>query len=74
MVASGVVAYLGPFTIEFRMQQIKAWTAKCYSIGIVCAENFQLQSILGDRVAIRSWNIFGLPNDSFSIESGIIIQ
>lgn len=74
LVASGVVAYLGPFTTQFRIEQIQEWATECRSKGVVCAENFQMIDILGDPVAIRAWNIFGLPSDAFSIESGIIIM
>lgn len=74
LVASGVVAYLGPFDTEFRAKQIVEWSQLCRSKGVVCDEDFQLINILGDQVAIRAWNIFGLPSDSFSIESAIIIQ
>lgn len=74
LVASGVVAYLGPFTIEFRSTQTMKWVEKTNSFGIVCANDFQLLAILGDPVSIRSWNIFGLPNDSFSVENAIIIK
>lgn len=74
LIASGVVAYLGPFTNEFRQKQIQKWREKCTSRGINCAENFVLSNVLGDAVSIRAWNIFGLPNDSFSIENAIIIH
>ena len=74
LIASGVVAYLGPFTRDFRINQIKEWRDKCVSMGVTCAPNFQLHNILGESVAIRSWNIFGLPSDSFSIENAIIIH
>ena len=29
---------------------------------------------LGDAVKIRSWNISGLPSDTFSVENGIILD
>lgn len=74
LVASGAVAYLGPFTSEFRNQQIEAWTKRCDERGIVCRENFQLYKVLGNPVTIRDWNIFGLPADVFSIENALIIQ
>lgn len=74
MVASGVVAYLGIFTNDFRAKQIQEWRDKTMALGITCAPNFQLQNVLGDPVSVRSWNIFGLPSDSFSIESAIIIH
>lgn len=74
LIASGVVAYLGPFTRDFRIKQIKEWRDKCVSMGVTCVPNFQLHNILGDSVAIRSWNIFGLPSDSFSVENAIIVH
>lgn len=36
LIASGVVAYLGPFTTEFRFDQIRKWARKCKSLGMVC--------------------------------------
>ncbi|XP_055917464.1 dynein axonemal heavy chain 7 [Eupeodes corollae] len=74
LIASGVVAYLGPFTIDFRVSQIRKWVTKCTSFGIVCSQDFQLQQVLGDAVEVRAWNICGLPSDSFSIESAIIMR
>jgi dynein heavy chain len=38
------------------------------------SEYFTLQNCLGDPVAIRSWNIDGLPRDNFSVENGIVIS
>ncbi|XP_052563215.1 dynein axonemal heavy chain 7 isoform X1 [Culex pipiens pallens] len=74
LIASGVVAYLGPFTILFRAQQIKRWIDSCNKKGIVCSQDFQLSTVLGNPVDIRAWNIFGLPSDAFSVESAIIIH
>jgi dynein heavy chain, axonemal len=74
LVASGIVAYMGPFTTQFRTKQIEKWISKCRALGINCAPDFSLTSVLGDPVSIRSWNIFGLPSDTFSIESGIILK
>lgn len=36
LIASGVVAYLGPFTTEFRSDQIRLWAQKCQDLGMVC--------------------------------------
>lgn len=67
------MAYLGVFTMQFRQQQIDNWVAYCTKLNIVCAEDYQLALVLGDPVLIRSWNIFGLPNDAFSIDNAIIV-
>ena len=73
MIASGVIAYLGPFTSLYRTKQINSWLKLSESLNITCSKEFQLRDILGDPVLIRSWNIFGLPNDAFSVDNGIIV-
>nr|XP_034195921.1 dynein heavy chain 7, axonemal-like isoform X1 [Osmia lignaria] len=73
VIASGVVAYLGPFTMPFRLQQMSMWIQRCTDLKVICSTDFQLRDILGEAVLIRSWNIFGLPNDAYSVDNGIII-
>ena len=43
-------------------------------LQVPCSDKFSLRAVLGDAVKIRDWNIDGLPNDSFSIDNGIIIS
>jgi hypothetical protein len=43
------------------------------SAGIPQTQRFSLAASLGDPVRTREWLIAGLPNDSFSIENGIIV-
>lgn len=73
LVGSGVVAYLGVFTTQYRHKQIENWVQICTDLNVVCAKDYQLTHILGDAVLIRSWNIFGLPSDLFSIDNAIIV-
>lgn len=73
LIASGVVAYLGPFTMQFRAAQTEEWIKKISALGVTCSQDFQLTAVLGEAVLIRAWNIFGLPTDSFSIDNGIIV-
>lgn len=42
-------------------------------MNIPCSQQFSLILTLGEPVLIRTWNIFGLPADNFSVENGIII-
>lgn len=67
------MAYLGPFTMLFRVQQVKEWVELCTKLQVICSQDFQLRDILGDPVLIRSWNIAGLPADAFSVDNGIIV-
>lgn len=72
--SSGVVAYLGAFTVDFRQQAIHEWHTLCRKKKIPCSLTFSVNATLGDPVKIRAWNITGLPVDSFSVDNGIIIS
>nr|XP_012632402.1 dynein heavy chain 7, axonemal isoform X3 [Microcebus murinus] len=74
LVSSGVIAYLGAFTSNYRQNQTKEWTNLCKGRDIPCSDDYSLMGILGEAVTIRTWNIAGLPSDSFSIDNGIIIM
>lgn len=74
LISSGIIAYLGPFTLDYRSRQIKAWAKEIFKNGIVCATDFQLSAVLGKPVEIRAWNVAGLPTDLFSIDNGIIVM
>ncbi|CAL1128149.1 unnamed protein product [Cladocopium goreaui] len=62
IVASGLIA-LGAFTPDFRESAVKP----------IRSEKFSLEC-LGEPVKVRAWVVAGLPNDSFSIENGIIMD
>jgi dynein heavy chain len=74
LIASGVVVYLGAFTLQFREQQIIFWVKHLTDLQITCSKDFMLAAVLGEAVEIRQWNICGLPSDSFSVDNGIIIK
>ncbi|KAF6778758.1 hypothetical protein AHF37_01583 [Paragonimus kellicotti] len=73
LLSAGVVAYLGPFTVDFRSGIQQEWHELCVKHEVPCSEVFRISDTLGDPVKIRSWNIAGLPVDSFSIDNGIIV-
>ena len=74
LLSAGVVAYLGAFTVTFRNQCIDEWIKLCNEKQIPCSEAFSLSATLGDPVAVRDWQIAGLPVDSFSTDNGIIVM
>ncbi|XP_039273758.2 dynein axonemal heavy chain 3-like isoform X3 [Styela clava] len=74
LLSSGTVAYLGPFTVDFRLDCVSEWQNICNEKKIPCSETFALSNTLGDPVKIRDWQICGLPVDAFSIENGIIVS
>ncbi len=50
------------------------WRNQCQKNGVPCSDEFSLSATLGEPVKIREWIIAGLPNDSFSIDNGIVIR
>ncbi|XP_050529641.1 dynein axonemal heavy chain 3 isoform X2 [Daktulosphaira vitifoliae] len=73
LISSGVVAYLGAFPVDYRIAVIQSWNHTCLNEKIPCSNPFSFIQTLGEPVHIRSWKIFGLPGDNFSIENGIIL-
>ena len=73
LISAGMISYLGTFTMAFRDGISTQWVEQCREAGIPSSAKFSLVSCLGDPVAIREWGIAGLPNDSFSIDNGIMI-
>ncbi|XP_077979573.1 dynein axonemal heavy chain 3-like isoform X2 [Glandiceps talaboti] len=74
LLSSGLVAYLGAFTVDFRLKATEEWQVLCKNKKIPCSETFSVNATLGDPVKIRAWTIAGLPVDSFSIDNGIIVD
>jgi len=74
LVSSGLVAYLGAFTLAFRNQVLEDWTQQCVDRKIPCSETFSLSATLGEPVKIRDWHIAGLPVDDYSTDNGIIVD
>ncbi|XP_070559445.1 dynein axonemal heavy chain 12-like isoform X2 [Ptychodera flava] len=73
LISSGVIAYLGAFTSQYRHTMTADWSNTCKSKDIPCTAEYSLSQILGDPVKIRAWNIAGLPTDNFSIDNGVIV-
>ncbi|RVE49566.1 hypothetical protein evm_005794 [Chilo suppressalis] len=74
LLSAGFIAYLGPYTVNYRREIISVWNARTAELNIPCSEVFSLVQTLGEPVVIRAWNIAGLPVDAFSIENGIIVE
>ena len=72
LLSSGVIAYLGPFTIPYRKEAVAIWQELCIEKRLPQSDKFDLQEIVGNPVQIRQWNIQGLPTDSFSTDNGVV--
>ncbi|GIX99967.1 dynein heavy chain 7, axonemal [Caerostris darwini] len=74
LLASGVIAYLGPYTSYYRSICITDWVKFCMNHRIPCTQNFSLSETLGNPVKIQFWNLNGLPRDAFSVDNGVIVE
>jgi dynein heavy chain len=73
LISSGVIAYLGPFTVTYRKECTEGWVSLLKEKEIPCSAEFKLNVILGEPVQIREWSIQQLPSDDFSIDNAIIM-
>jgi dynein heavy chain len=73
IISAGIIAYLGPFTPAFRTRITEDFIRMCDATGLPRSPRYSLERALGQPVKVRQWLIAGLPNDSFSIENGIIV-
>uniref|UniRef100_A0A8D0HJ90 Dynein axonemal heavy chain 1 n=1 Tax=Sphenodon punctatus TaxID=8508 RepID=A0A8D0HJ90_SPHPU len=74
LVSAGCVAYQGPFTGQYRTALCEEWFKKLEIHCVPHTKEANLIATLGDPVKIRSWQISGLPNDTLSVENGVITQ
>ncbi|CAE8610871.1 unnamed protein product [Polarella glacialis] len=73
LVASGYVSYAGAFTGHYRSEFEKLWNDTEDLEKIAHTTNASLINVLGQPVLIQQWAVCGLPNDSLSVENGIMI-
>lgn len=74
LLSSGMVAYLGAFTLAFRNGVVEEWVKRCHEKKIPSSEGWSLNMTLGVPVLIRQWYIDGLPVDGYSTDNGIIVN
>ena len=74
LVSAGSISYLGVFTPDFRHSIVEGWHKELERLQLPHTPLCSLRSTLSDPVAIRQWTIFGLPQDSHSVENGIIMS
>ena len=73
LLAAGSMSYLGPFQVQYRRQAQALWAKNLHGLLIPCSDDFSVESMIGEPTLIRQWAVFGLPNDSLSVENGIIV-
>lgn len=73
-IAAGVIAYLGVFSLDYRIESIKNWSKLLQQYQIFHNPKFQMKDVLGNGVKIQQWQIDGLPPEDFAIDNAIIMD
>ena len=55
LLAAAFVAYIGPFSAEYREIMLKKWIDRCLELKIPTSSNFTLERVLSEEVQIREW-------------------
>eukprot|EP00929_Paragymnodinium_shiwhaense_P087548 TRINITY_DN476_c0_g5_i1.p1 TRINITY_DN476_c0_g5~~TRINITY_DN476_c0_g5_i1.p1 ORF type:complete len:2570 (-),score=757.67 TRINITY_DN476_c0_g5_i1:167-7876(-) len=74
IIAAGMVSYAGPFTANVRVKCEETWIDQLGELNIPCSPGCRMTAVLGEPVKIQQWVVCQLPNDTLSIENGIIID
>lgn len=74
IIASGVIAYLGVFSLDYRSSAIENWMSLMKSFEIQSTPKFSMREVLGNGVKIQKWLIQELPQEEFSIDNAIIMD
>ncbi|TPX54258.1 hypothetical protein SeMB42_g00367 [Synchytrium endobioticum] len=74
LLSAAAVAYLGPFTSEYRQNLVKKWAEFLPTSHVPHSENVSFWNTLGEQVKLREWQLNGLPKDAYSRDNGLIVQ
>jgi dynein heavy chain len=73
LLASAMMAYLGPFPARLRQPLVTSWVDRLQQHGIPHTPDFHLSRVLGDASQTQRWVLDGLPSDPFTIENALIV-
>ena len=74
LMSAAVVSYLGVFSGSFRQRCMCQWIAALSQSGLNIPPDYSFASSAGSAVSIRGWNLAGLPRDSVSVDSAVIMS
>lgn len=72
LLSCGIIAYLAPFTMPFRIATISDWKHITKKLNIPFSEDYVFAKVLGTDIKIQNWYIAGLPRDQISTDNAII--
>jgi len=70
---AGAIAYLTPFTDEYRQNLLDLWY-NALGEEVFHTPDCRPVLTLGNEVQIREWQIQGLPRDALSVENAVLVM
>eukprot|EP00924_Labyrinthula_sp_SR-Ha-C_P016869 maker-scaffold_6-snap-gene-17.26-mRNA-1 protein AED:0.02 eAED:0.02 QI:0/0/0/1/0.75/0.6/5/0/4681 len=70
--SAAFVSYAGPFDSVYRENFKISWETGLKEENLSFSPSFSFKDFLSDPTIVREWNMAGLPNDSFSVENGVM--
>ena len=74
LVSSGVVAYLGAFTMKYRRELMREWVQLCLDNDIPMSQQYDFVRSLVNPEAVLKWHTEGLPQDNHSVENALVVK
>ena len=68
------MAYIGPFTPEYRLSLYTQWSQLIKDNSIFLTPGVNLVKVLNDPLQFRGWYQCSLPTDTQSTENAIVIS
>ncbi|CAB3363479.1 Hypothetical predicted protein [Cloeon dipterum] len=72
LLAAATVTYLGGLSEKQRQDMTVKWSNELDRLGVLHTKPFSLAACLGDSITIRDWQMSGLPEELYSVESAIV--
>jgi dynein heavy chain len=73
LLCAGFIAYVGPFTAEFRADLVRLWLEKATEVDLTADPSWRCADVLCDPAEVRQWCIAALPSDDLSVENAILV-
>ncbi|KAL8439117.1 hypothetical protein Efla_003357 [Eimeria flavescens] len=74
LLAAGSIIYLGPFAAANRDRLLQQWQQQLQQQQLAYTPDFDLCSIMSNPIELNEWRMQGLPVDSSSAFSGIVVS
>ncbi|KAG5504517.1 hypothetical protein JKF63_04969 [Porcisia hertigi] len=74
VVSAGIVAYMGAFLHNYRLQMIGKWRGMCEAQQLRVSADYTFEKFCGNPIHIQEWKLQQLPSDPFSIDNAVIMS